>query len=104
VAIIDGSVGARMSALGVQERAGVPIRLGAEGATSFADTLADALGGVSDLQTKAQDAIGSFLKGEPVEIHEVMAAAEEAGIALDALIQIRNKLTEAYRSVMQMQS
>jgi flagellar hook-basal body complex protein FliE len=39
-----------------------------------------------------------------VEIHDVMAATEEAGIALDMLIEIRNKLTDAYRSVMQMQS
>ena len=45
-----------------------------------------------------------FLRGEPIELHEVMAATEEAGIALDMLIEIRNKLTEAYRSVVQMQS
>ncbi len=70
---------------------------------SFADALRRALGDVSELQGQAHDAIGGFLRGEPVEIHEVMAAAEEAGIALDMLIEIRNKLTEAYRSVIQMQ-
>lgn len=75
----------------------------AEGGASFADTLKDALGDVSELQTNAQDAIGAFLAGEPIEIHEVMAAAEEAGIALEMLIEIRNKLTEAYRTVSQMQ-
>ena len=71
---------------------------------SFADTLKDALGQVSGLQGEAQDAIGAFLRGEPVELHQVMAATEEAGIALEMLIEIRNKLTEAYRSVMQMQA
>ncbi len=71
---------------------------------SFADTLKDALGEVSQLQDNAQDAIGAFLRGEPVELHDVMTAAEEAGIALDMLIEIRNKLTDAYRTVMQMQS
>ena len=70
---------------------------------SFADTLKNALGDVSELETTAQDAIGAFLAGEPIEIHEVMAATEEAGIALDMLIEIRNKLTEAYRAVSQMQ-
>ena len=74
-----------------------------EGGASFADTLKNALGEVSDLQNDAQDAIGAFLRGEPIEIHEVMAAAEEAGIALEMLIEIRNKLTEAYRTVSQMQ-
>ena len=71
---------------------------------SFADTLKDALGEVANLHTEAQDTIGAFLRGEPVETHRVMAAAEEAGIALEMLIEIRNKITEAYRSVMQMQT
>ena len=72
--------------------------------TSFADTLRDVLGEVSELHVQAQDTIGAFLRGEPVETHRVMAAAEEAGIALDLLIEIRNKVTEAYRAVMQMQT
>ena len=72
-------------------------------APSFADTLKNALGEVSELQEDASDAIGAFLNGEPIEIHEVMAATEEAGIALTMLIEIRNKLTEAYRTVSQMQ-
>ena len=80
---------------------------GAEGATdgpSFADTLKAALGEVSALQQDSRDAIQSFLRGEAVELHQVMAAAEEAGIALEMLVEFRNKLTDAYRSVMQMQA
>ncbi|MGI9625283.1 MAG: flagellar hook-basal body complex protein FliE [Longimicrobiales bacterium] len=71
---------------------------------TFADTLRDVLGEVGELNLKAQDTIGAFLRGEPVETHRVMAAAEEAGIALEMLIEVRNKITEAYRAVMQMQS
>lgn len=71
---------------------------------SFADTLEKALGDVSELQATAQDTISAFLRGDPVEIHEVMAATEEAGIALEMLIEVRNKLTEAYRTVVNMQS
>ena len=74
------------------------------GGPTFADTLKEALGEVAGLQTEAQDTIGAFLRGEPVETHRVMAAAEEAGIALEMLIEIRNKITEAYRAVMQMQT
>ena len=70
---------------------------------SFADVLENALGDVSELQDEARDAVGAFLRGEPVELHQVMAATEEAGIALELLIEIRNKLTEAYRSVINMQ-
>lgn len=87
-----------------QELVGGKLSIGEPQGTSFADTLKSALGEVSELQDQAQDAIGSFLRGDPIEIHEVMAAAEEAGIALDMLIEVRNKLTEAYRTVSQMQS
>ena len=58
---------------------------------------------VSALQDEAKDAIGAFLRGEPVELHQVMAATEEAGIALEMLIEIRNKITDAYRAVINMQ-
>lgn len=77
---------------------------GFDGGGSFADTLKRALGEVADLQEGAADAIGSFVRGEPVELHQVMAAVEEAGIALELLIEIRNKLTDAYRTVINMQS
>jgi flagellar hook-basal body complex protein FliE len=76
----------------------------AAGASSFGETLQRALGEVEALQGEARDAVGAFLRGEPVEMHEVMAAAEEAGLALELLIEIRNKLIDAYRSVIQMQS
>jgi flagellar hook-basal body complex protein FliE len=33
-----------------------------------------------------------------------MAAAEEAAISLEFLVEIRNKLTDAYRAVMNMQA
>lgn len=86
------------------DRAGQRLNLGETGGTSFADTLKTALGEVVELQENAEDAIRAFLRGEPVELHQVMAAAEEAGIALEALIEIRNKLTEAYRTVINMQT
>lgn len=97
------SVGAARQITALQELQGGKLPIDGEGQTSFADTLKAALGEVSELQTQAQDSIGAFLRGEPIEIHEVMAAAEEAGIALEMLIGIRNKLTEAYRTISQMQ-
>ena len=74
------------------------------GGGSFADTLKAALGDVSQLQTNAQDAITAFLSGQPVELHQVMAATEEANLSLELLVEIRNKLADAYRSIMNMQA
>ncbi len=42
--------------------------------------------------------------GENVERHQVMAASEEAGLALDLLVEMRNKVVEAYRTMINMQS
>jgi len=77
-----------------------------EPGTGFADTLKRGIGigDVSELQVESQNAIDAFVRGDPVEIHQVMAAVEEAGIALELLIEIRNRLTEAYRTVIQMQN
>ena len=73
-------------------------------AGSFKDTLAGMLGDVQGLQDEAGDTVGAFLRGDPVELHDVMAAVEEAGIALEMLIEVRNRLTEAYRTVVNMQT
>jgi len=71
---------------------------------SFKDTLEQALGDVQGLQDEAGDAVQAFLRGDPVELHEVMAAVEEAGIALEMLIEVRNRFIDAYRTVVNMQS
>jgi flagellar hook-basal body complex protein FliE len=73
------------------------------GGPSFGDLFKRALNDTSGLQGDAKDMIGAFLRGEPVELHQVMAASEEASISLELLIEIRNKLTDAYRQVMNIQ-
>jgi flagellar hook-basal body complex protein FliE len=73
------------------------------GSQSFADTLTQAINGVSGKQENAASTIQAFLRGDDIELHRVMAATEEAQIALEALIEVRNKFTEAYRTLTQMQ-
>ena len=70
---------------------------------SFAETLTRVVNDTQQMQTDATDLIGRFVRGEPVELHQVMAASEEAGISLEFLVEMRNKLTDAYRSVMNIQ-
>ena len=77
---------------------------GVAAGTSFGDTLKQAIERVSEAQENSEQHVAAFLRGEDIELHQVMAAAEEAGIALEMLIEIRNKFTEAYRTVINMQS
>lgn len=70
---------------------------------SFGDTLTRAIGGISQQQENAAAQVQSFLRGDDVELHQVMAAAEEAQISLEMLVEIRNKFAEAYRTLTSMQ-
>ncbi|MFZ5623216.1 MAG: flagellar hook-basal body complex protein FliE [Gemmatimonadota bacterium] len=74
------------------------------GEPSFGDVFRRAINDASAAQDGAKDMIASFLRGEPVELHQVMAASEEAQLSLEFLVEIRNKLAEAYRSVMNTQT
>ncbi|MBX9928780.1 MAG: flagellar hook-basal body complex protein FliE [Gemmatimonadaceae bacterium] len=97
----DPTVGRALSTgvLGESRARQIPL-----GGPSFGETLTKALGEVSAAQERSADTLGQFLRGEPVELHQVMAASEEAGIALDMLIEVRNKFTEAYRSLVNIQA
>ena len=77
---------------------------GASGGPTFGDTLTKAINQVSDAQDTSADLAQRFMRGENVELHQVMAAGEEAGIALELLIELRNKFTDAYRTLINMQS
>jgi flagellar hook-basal body complex protein FliE len=85
---------------GARKPASLPTAPGA----SFADTLKQAINGVQDSQDNAADYVGKFMRGENVELHQVMAATEEASISLETLVELRNKFTAAYQSVISMQS
>lgn len=104
-----GAVAQRMSQIGIGGVGGdtgsrtIPAIQKPDG-PSFGETLTKAINEVSAAQDTSADYTQKFLRGEPVELHQVMAATEEAGLALDMLIELRNKLTEAYRTVVSMQS
>jgi flagellar hook-basal body complex protein FliE len=70
---------------------------------SFGDLFKKALNDTQGMEQNAKDMIGAFLRGEPVELHQVMAASEEASISLELLVELRNKLTDAYRQIMSIQ-
>jgi flagellar hook-basal body complex protein FliE len=81
----------------------VPVIRDESGAT-FGESLVKAINDVSSQQDHAAETLGAFLRGEPVELHQVMAATEEAQLSLQMLIEVRNKFTEAYRTLVNMQA
>jgi flagellar hook-basal body complex protein FliE len=73
-----------------------------EPAQGFADTLKNALDGVSSVQAKADGLTEAYQKGEVTDVAKVMLARQEAGVAFEATLQVRNKLLSAYQDIMRM--
>ena len=69
---------------------------------SFSEVFSNMMNSVNDLQQDAAQIQTDFMNGEPVEIHQMMIKAQEAGIAMDLLLEIRNKLINAYTEIMRM--
>ncbi len=70
--------------------------------SSFQDTLSEFVTSV-DKQVKESDRLTEdFATGKNNNIHEVMIAAEKADLSLRFLLQIRNKLLDAYQEITRM--
>lgn len=71
-------------------------------ANGFAGALKHALDGVSATQQKADDLATGYEKGEVTDVAKVMLARQEAGVAFEATLQVRNRLLSAYQDIMRM--
>lgn len=69
----------------------------------FPDMLRHALEEVNQLQSDAGTKIQDLVTGQTDNYHEVMVAVEEAGVAFQLTMQVRNKIIQAYDEVMRMQ-
>jgi flagellar hook-basal body complex protein FliE len=69
---------------------------------SFAGYLESAMAAVESLSKKASDLQAAFARGGVTDVHQVTIAAQEAEIALELVLAIRNKVIEAYQEIMRM--
>jgi flagellar hook-basal body complex protein FliE len=76
---------------------------GQRGATSFNAVLKNTMNDINALQLKADQAIEKVELDSSASIHEAMIALEKADISFKAMMQVRNKIIEAYQEVMRMQ-
>lgn len=70
---------------------------------SFIDTLKQMINEVNQLHQESKQKQEDFIKGEPVEIHDVMIAAEKAKTSFQLLMEIRNKFLDFYREIIRLQ-
>lgn len=71
--------------------------------TSFNTLMEQAVGKVNEVQQASSSMSKAYLQGDPnVDVTDVMIASQKAGVAFDSMVQVRNKLVDAYRDVMNM--
>ena len=57
---------------------------------------------VDSLQNNALESVEKLTTGEITDVHDVMIAVEEANTAMEFMLEIRNKIVEAYQEIMRM--
>ncbi len=70
--------------------------------SSFAAALRQQLERVSEMQMEADQGVQNLLTGRTQNITEVFATARKAEVAFSLLMEIRNKLIDAYTEFKQM--
>lgn len=70
--------------------------------SGFADTLNMALKQVSAVQEHSSQMQVAYERGAVTDIAQVMLARQEAGVAFEATLQVRNRLLTAYQDIMRM--
>ena len=77
---------------------------GAAGDANFSDILKQSVDKVNDTQMSANKLAEAFQAGDPsVQVAEVMVAMQKSSVSFQAMLQVRNKLVNAYQDIMNMQ-
>ena len=71
---------------------------------SFQSLLGNLVREVNGLQQDADRSIEGLVTGETTNIHDVTTRMAEAGIAFDLMMEVRNKLMDAYQEIIRMQA
>ncbi len=70
---------------------------------SFKDVLSSYLKETNEMQNSADESLSRLVRGDTDNVHEVMLAMSKADVSFRMMVQVRNKLVEAYQEVMRMQ-
>jgi flagellar hook-basal body complex protein FliE len=65
----------------------------------FADLMTSGIGQVNDMQHDSHDMVQKLMSGEDVNQAEVFTSVQKADMSFRLLVQIRNKLMQAYEEL-----
>jgi flagellar hook-basal body complex protein FliE len=80
-----------------------PLKGASKQGQGFGDLFKKAVESVNAMQHEAGRLENAVANGENVNIHQAVIAGEKAGLSFKLLMQVRNKVIDAYQEIMRMQ-
>ncbi|RSD28288.1 flagellar hook-basal body complex protein FliE [Mesobacillus subterraneus] len=74
-----------------------------EAQKSFSSVLKKSIENLNEAQLQSDVMTNKLARGENVDLHQVMITSQKASITLQATLEVRNKVIEAYQEMMRMQ-
>lgn len=69
----------------------------------FGSLLSGLVQDVNQKQNVATEAVKGLIGGENVSLHQAVIAMEEANVSFQLMVEVRNKVLDAYQELMRMQ-
>jgi flagellar hook-basal body complex protein FliE len=73
------------------------------GGENFSQFLSNAVNQANSVSHQADAAASTYAAGGPVSLDQVMIAEQKASLALDLVVQVRDRAVSAYQTLMNMQ-
>lgn len=70
---------------------------------SFGDVLRNAISTTNQLQKQSDVEIQKLITGETQDLHATLIAVQKADLSFQMMMQVRNKLVQAYQEIMRTQ-
>src|SRR5215475_12662680 len=69
------------------------------GKAEFMNSLRNAMEQIGSLQSEADDKVAQLLNGNGQDVHSAMIAVEKANLSFQMMVQVRNKIVQAYQQI-----
>jgi flagellar hook-basal body complex protein FliE len=71
--------------------------------TAFGEILKDAISTVNKLQKQSDQDVQKLMTGESQDLHSTVIAMQKADLSFQMMMQVRNKIVQAYQEIMRIQ-
>lgn len=69
----------------------------------FSQFLQNAIDSTNQMLQQSDTMASEYAAGGPVSVDQLMIAEQKASLAMDTVVQVRNRVVSAYQSIMNMQ-